>query len=56
MAEKQGVEYRMPLATLQKFMVDVLVAVGVPKEDSEICGKVLIAADKRGMDTHGIQR
>lgn len=46
----------MDFDTLQKFMVDVLVASGVPLEDAKVCGKVLIEADRRGMDTHGIQR
>jgi len=49
-------EYTMDFETLERFMVDVLVANGVPREDAEVCGRVLIAADKRGMDTHGIQR
>jgi LDH2 family malate/lactate/ureidoglycolate dehydrogenase len=44
----------MPL--LQNFMKDVLKAKGVPEEDAETCSKVLIAADRRGLDTHGIQR
>jgi len=47
---------RMKMEILEQFMVDVLKAKGVPEEDAKICGKVLIAADRRGMDTHGIQR
>jgi LDH2 family malate/lactate/ureidoglycolate dehydrogenase len=42
--------------TLENFMVDVFVGVGVPEEDARICADVLIAADKRGIDTHGIGR
>lgn len=52
----EGPEYRMPMPLLQKFMQDVLMGVGVPQADAEVCSRVLIAADKRGMDTHGIQR
>jgi len=37
-------------------MCDALVGAGVPKEDAKVCAEVLIAADKRGLDTHGIQR
>jgi len=48
--------YRLPVDYLHRFMVDVLVGAGVPKEDAEVCGRVLIAADLRGQDTHGIQR
>jgi LDH2 family malate/lactate/ureidoglycolate dehydrogenase len=49
-------EYRMPIPVLEQFMVDVLMASGVPDADAKVCSRVLIAADKRGMDTHGIQR
>eukprot|EP00727_Mastigamoeba_balamuthi_P004986 m51a1_g14486 putative sulfolactate dehydrogenase (376) ;mRNA; r:733065-734742 len=49
-------EYRLPVDVLENFMVNVLTAVGVPRDDAQVCGKVLIAADLRGMDTHGIQR
>jgi len=38
--------------TLENFMVDAFVGVGVPEEDARICADVLIAADKRGIDTH----
>jgi L-2-hydroxycarboxylate dehydrogenase (NAD+) len=42
--------------TLENFMVDAFVGVGVPEEDARICADVLIAADKRGIDTHGVGR
>ncbi len=42
--------------TLENFMVDAFVGVGVPEEDAMICADVLIAADKRGIDTHGVGR
>lgn len=38
------------------FMKDVFVGVGVPKEDARICSDILIEADKRGIDSHGINR
>jgi L-2-hydroxycarboxylate dehydrogenase (NAD+) len=41
---------------LEKFMKDALVANGVPLEDAEIIGDVLIESDKRGIDSHGIGR
>jgi len=37
-------------------MADALIGAGVPEEDAKVCAEVLIAADKRGLDTHGIQR
>lgn len=41
---------------MEQFMVDVFKGVGVPEEDAKICANVLIAADKRGIDSHGIGR
>jgi len=41
---------------LQNFMRDVFLGLGVPEEDAEIIGEVLITSDLRGIDTHGIQR
>jgi LDH2 family malate/lactate/ureidoglycolate dehydrogenase len=46
----------LDFATLENFMVDALVGVGVPEQDARICADVLIAADKRGIDSHGIGR
>ncbi|NLA91871.1 MAG: Ldh family oxidoreductase [Spirochaetales bacterium] len=42
--------------TLENFMVDALVASGVPTEDAKIVGDILIESDKRGIDSHGIGR
>ncbi|KUK81720.1 MAG: Malate/lactate dehydrogenase [Mesotoga prima] len=42
--------------TLETFMKDVFVGVGVPDEDAGICANVLIASDKRGIDSHGVGR
>jgi LDH2 family malate/lactate/ureidoglycolate dehydrogenase len=41
---------------MEKFMVDVFKGMGVPEEDAKVSANVLITADKRGIDTHGIQR
>ena len=41
---------------LENFMRDVFVQMDVPKEDAEIVADVLISADKRGIDSHGIGR
>jgi len=48
--------YSMDADTLEAFMKDVFVGVGVPDEDARVCADVLIMADKRGMDSHGINR
>ena len=42
--------------TLENFMRDVFIGVGVPKDDASIIAEVLITSDKRGIDSHGIQR
>ena len=41
---------------LQGFMKDTFVAYGVRPTDADICSDVLIASDKRGIDSHGIGR
>ena len=41
---------------MESFMRDVFIGAGVPEADAEICANVLIAADKRGIDSHGIGR
>ncbi|TSA40219.1 Ldh family oxidoreductase, partial [archaeon] len=47
---------RVKVETLQSFMVDVFKKVGVPEGDAETCADVLIAADKQGIDSHGVSR
>ncbi len=42
--------------TLQNFMKDVFIGLGVPEEDANIIADVLITSDLRGIDSHGIQR
>lgn len=41
---------------LERFMVDIFTAVGVPKEDAEICADVLMESDRRGIESHGVNR
>ena len=41
---------------LENFIRDVFIELGVPKEDADIIADVLITADLRGIDSHGIQR
>lgn len=44
------------LDLLEKFMIDVFIGLGVPRRDAEICADVLITADRRGIDSHGVGR
>lgn len=41
---------------IEKFMVDIFRAVGVPEEDAEICADVLMESDRRGIESHGVNR
>lgn len=42
--------------TLENFMRDVFIGLGVPEEDAKIIAEVLITSDLRGIESHGIQR
>ncbi|MBP8082650.1 MAG: Ldh family oxidoreductase [Spirochaetes bacterium] len=42
--------------SVKRFMKDGFIAIGVPESDAEICADVLVAADKRGVDSHGVGR
>ncbi|MDR1913401.1 MAG: Ldh family oxidoreductase [Clostridiales bacterium] len=41
---------------LREFMRLTFIAAGVPDKDAEVCADVLIEADKRGIDSHGVGR
>jgi LDH2 family malate/lactate/ureidoglycolate dehydrogenase len=49
-------EIRIAAEVLRIFARDVFVARGAAREDAEISADVLLAADLRGIDTHGISR
>lgn len=42
--------------TMEHFVTDVFVGSGVPVKDAKICTDVLLEADRRGIDSHGINR
>jgi L-2-hydroxycarboxylate dehydrogenase (NAD+) len=46
----------VPCDLLESFIVDVFKGVGVPDPDARTCAEVLICADKRGIDSHGVGR
>ncbi|MEA2012903.1 MAG: Ldh family oxidoreductase [Verrucomicrobiota bacterium] len=48
--------YWVDFEIMESFMRDVFIELGVPKKDAKVCADVLIAADKRGIDSHGIGR
>lgn len=47
---------RLPIDFVERFVTDVFRGMGVPDEDARICADVLTAADKRGIDSHGVGR
>lgn len=51
-----GRDVRMPVGDLERFEEDVFLGMGVPAGDARICAGVLSAADKRGIDSHGVGR
>lgn len=51
-----GSNTRIPAATLQQWVGDVLVAVGLLADDAEIVAHVLVDADVTGKGTHGVSR
>lgn len=57
-AAKSGkVEYvHINFDYLESFMKEVFIAAGVPENEAQIAADVLIYADKRGIDSHGIGR
>ncbi len=46
----------MDFETMERFMVDVFKGLGVPDEDARISAEVLITSDKKGIDSHGVNR
>ncbi|KAI0456367.1 Malate/L-lactate dehydrogenase [Xylaria acuta] len=56
MEETSGSKFYVDASDAQKFVEDVLVGNGVPASNAEIVAGCLIAADLRGVDTHGMNR
>lgn len=46
----------MDFDTLQRFMTDAFTAIGVPKDEAAIVADVLVESDKRGINSHGVNR
>ena len=42
--------------TITNFVVDSFVGYGIPKQDAIICADVLLESDKRGIESHGVNR
>ena len=46
----------IPWDLINRFMIDVFKAYGVPEEDARICTDVLLESDRRGIESHGCNR
>ncbi|MEA5011157.1 MAG: Ldh family oxidoreductase [Angelakisella sp.] len=42
--------------TMESFVNDVFLSYGVPTEDARICTDVLLESDRRGIESHGVNR
>jgi L-2-hydroxycarboxylate dehydrogenase (NAD+) len=56
--EEEGMteNLNLPVGVIQQFIVDVFRGVGAPPDDARICSDVLVAADLRGIESHGVGR
>jgi L-2-hydroxycarboxylate dehydrogenase (NAD+) len=46
----------LPVDLVKAFIKETFMALGVPKEDANVCSEVMIASDLRGIESHGIGR
>ncbi len=46
----------VPWELMESFVKEAFVGYGVPKKDAQICTDVLIEADRRGIESHGVNR
>ena len=46
----------IPVRVIEDFMIAVFEALDTPPEDARICAEILIAADLRGIESHGVGR
>jgi len=41
---------------IERFITDAFIASGVPEEEAKICADVLLESDRRGIESHGVNR
>jgi L-2-hydroxycarboxylate dehydrogenase (NAD+) len=56
MAEAEGAEVRVERAALVRFCAQVFERLGLSEEDAQVSADVLVAADARGIPSHGVAR
>lgn len=42
--------------TITEFVIDAFEGYGIPREDAKICADILLESDKRGIESHGVNR
>lgn len=48
--------YWVPFDYMERFATDVFRGIGVPEDEARLCADVILTADKRGIDSHGVGR
>lgn len=48
--------FYVPWKLIGGFMVQAFKKVGVPEEDAKICAEILMESDRRGIESHGVNR
>jgi len=51
-----GQQTYVPFDLMTRFVTDAFVGYKIPIEDAKICSDVLIASDKKGINSHGVNR
>lgn len=42
--------------TMEDFVTDVFIGYGIPEQDAKVCTDVLLESDRRGIESHGVNR
>ena len=49
-------QMRIDWQTITDFVVETFVRYGVPEDDARLCADILLEADRRGIESHGVNR
>jgi len=41
---------------IEDFMISAFKKIGVPEDDAKICADILMESDRRGIESHGVNR
>ena len=51
-----GNKYIVDWDTITRFVTEAFEKYGIPEEDAKICTDVLLESDRRGIESHGVNR